>query len=910
MIVLLIKASLIIIVLLAFYKAFLEKESFFAANRIYLLGCLVIACTFPFLVLPELVKHQGGFSTLIESFAEQGNSLEEKPTSSYIKEKAPKSSATSPEKPSPLFEPNTIIEQQYLVDNSMPTEAFDAKHQHAEKELSYWLMLLYFFGVAALSLKLLAQITHTLWKVYMHEDKIEDKGGVLINMKGDVEPCSFFKYIFINPTSYDYETYEQIIAHEKIHVKQGHTIDILLAELAAVVLWFNPFIWVLRKEVEKNIEYQTDDLMIKREEKAKENYQLNLVKLATNTQPLAITTNYNQSLIKQRILKMNAKKSNPYSYWKYTFIAPVLFGLLLFLNEPAKGSVQNTILLTTFETKADVGSEPNDSVATPMIDMPKAETISDQDSGANPMAATTPAIKTVEKASSGESTDAPASGCEKLSKAVQEQNITTIKALLKTVDPNCIEPNASAGFKRNYYRKVAHTPLSAAAKLGNLEIAGLLLDAGSNIDFHDVDLQSPLMAASNAGQLDFVKFLVKKGADINVISDSHGSALHCATKGDYLEIVTYLLEQGANINAYCHREGTPLNMAARNGHTEIMAFLLDKGALIDAENDTQTSALTRAATRGDQQTVAFLLSKGANMNPLGDQRPALHAAAQQGHTETVQLLLSKGADINLQSGEGTALIAAAWYGHAETVNLLLSKGANIGQQSNERGTALIAAAWNGHTETVDLLLSKGAKIDLQIDEQATVMNTPARPEFVTGVDMLFGANREMQSGKGLTALIAAARKGHTETVELLLSKGANIHLQNNEQGTVLIAAARNGRYGIVELLLSKGADINVQNDQLGSALTVAARNGQNKTVELLLSKGAGINAQNDRHGSALNAAARNGQLATVKLLVSKGADIDLHSKGEGTALVAAYRNAHHEVVAYLESKGAKYINED
>ena len=66
MIAVLIKASLVIIVLLAFYKIFLEKESFFAVNRMYLLGCLFATFTLPFLCLPQLIEQQGIVSTLME----------------------------------------------------------------------------------------------------------------------------------------------------------------------------------------------------------------------------------------------------------------------------------------------------------------------------------------------------------------------------------------------------------------------------------------------------------------------------------------------------------------------------------------------------------------------------------------------------------------------------------------------------------------------------------------------------------------------------------------------------------------------------------------------------------------------------------------------------------------------------
>lgn len=164
-------------------------------------------------------------------------------------------------------------------------------------------MWLYIFGVGVFSLHLLAQIISMLWKVYTHTDQIQDEDYTIVNVHAEIDPCSFFRYIFINPTNYDYETYEQILAHEKVHVRQRHSFDLLLAECAVILLWFNPFIWILRKEIEKNIEYQTDDISVKGKTEEKEQYQLNLLKVATHTQPLSITTNYNQSSIKQRILK-------------------------------------------------------------------------------------------------------------------------------------------------------------------------------------------------------------------------------------------------------------------------------------------------------------------------------------------------------------------------------------------------------------------------------------------------------------------------------------------------------------------------------------------------------------------------------------------------------------------------------
>lgn len=319
MFVLLIKASLVVIVLLAFYKIFLEKESFFALNRMYLLGCLFAAFALPFLSLPQLVNQQGIVSTWMEksnikTISISSETASETSSAATIKEVVSSDEIQKTDKATPSK--TEIIASKPTIEDTTQTAVVSS----SGKGIGFWLLAIYLFGVIVLSINLIAQIFSTMLKVFKNKDQIEDEEGTIVNMTSEIEPCSFFKYIFINPASYEYETYEQILAHEKIHVKQMHSIDLLLSELAVIALWFNPFIWKLRTEVEKNIEYQTDDLLVNNEPEEKEEYQLNLVKIATYTKPLTITTNYNQSLIKQRILKMNTKKSNPYSYWKYTFI--------------------------------------------------------------------------------------------------------------------------------------------------------------------------------------------------------------------------------------------------------------------------------------------------------------------------------------------------------------------------------------------------------------------------------------------------------------------------------------------------------------------------------------------------------------------------------------------------------------
>src|SRR5207253_812991 len=119
---------------------------------------------------------------------------------------------------------------------------------------------------------------------------------------------------------YDEETFQQIILHEKVHIRQRHTLDILFAEIMLVFQWFNPFAWIYRREVEDNLEFLTDDQLTQKEHVNKQRYQLSLLKVSAPHFPLSLTNNYNQSTLKKRIAMMNKKKSSLHTGWKYFFL--------------------------------------------------------------------------------------------------------------------------------------------------------------------------------------------------------------------------------------------------------------------------------------------------------------------------------------------------------------------------------------------------------------------------------------------------------------------------------------------------------------------------------------------------------------------------------------------------------------
>ncbi len=203
-----------------------------------------------------------------------------------------------------------------------------------KEQLIHWMFVLYWAGVAVFGLNLLIQLCITFYQAYT-KPAIKDGPYRIIELNGDKVPCSFLNNIFINPEKYDWETYNQILSHEKVHVRQLHSLDIMLAELAIIFQWFNPFAWLYRKEIENNLEYLTDENVLINETTDKESYQVSLLKVSTSHFSLRIATNYNQSLLKKRIIMMNAKKSNVHTLWKYFMLLPLFGFLACALNGPA-----------------------------------------------------------------------------------------------------------------------------------------------------------------------------------------------------------------------------------------------------------------------------------------------------------------------------------------------------------------------------------------------------------------------------------------------------------------------------------------------------------------------------------------------------------------------------------------------
>ncbi len=239
-----------------------------------------------------------------------------------------------------------------------------------------WLSYCYLFGVLIFAVNFLFQMLILLYQSYA-APAIRDGRFRIVETSGNRAPCSFGNTIFINPANYDWETYNQILLHEKTHVSGRHTLDILFAEAALILQWFNPFIWLYRREIENNLEFLTDDAVLGHSEVDPSAYQLNLLRVSVPNLPFSLTNNYNQSLLKKRIVMMNSKRSSRHTVWKYFFLLPLLTGLVCALNKPAAVAQTAAAHITT-DTRTAIAADAAiaaRAAVSAKVDVKVAETI-------------------------------------------------------------------------------------------------------------------------------------------------------------------------------------------------------------------------------------------------------------------------------------------------------------------------------------------------------------------------------------------------------------------------------------------------------------------------------------------------------------------------------------------------------
>lgn len=371
-------------------------------------------------------------------------------------------------------------------------------------------------------------------------------------------------------------------------------------------------------------------------------------------------------------------------------------------------------------------------------------------------------------------------------------------------------------------------------------------------------------------------------------------------------------------------EGKPLLVKAIEDGADAkqVAELLKQGAHINISDSRKRTPLMFAVAMLKPDIVRLLLEHGANLNlKQEDGKSALLLAVDRRAGEIVKLLLENKADANTKQDDGSsALDIAVTNADGEAARLLLEHGARVNYENTSGETPLISSAI--FPDLVEILLDKGANPNMATVEGKTALMVAAEKGRVESVKLLLdkGASPNLRDKAGLTVLLittayktdlpdAAAK----ETISLVLNKGADINAKTQDGTTVLLQAAYKGKKELVRLLVEKGADINAENNSHETILTYYANDRQRdcELVRYLLEKGAAPNGPTSSTSTLppwaapLRWASYGNSSECIRALLDKGADVRAQQGAVGSvALEAAVQSGNLEIVQLLLDHGA------
>lgn len=276
------KITVCLTILIAFYKLFLEHENMHVFKRFYLIASLLLSIGIPLIVFTEYV----------------------------------------------------YIEPQPLIETYTPDFALEELHTTTtDVNLNYLntiLWSLYGLGVLAFGFKFCQNLLKINFRIRKNP-KIKNRNSVNVLLNEKIAPHTFFNFIFLNKHKFEaHEIPNEVLLHEQTHANQKHSIDVLLIELLQVIFWFNPLVYIFKKAIKLNHEFLADQSVL---QKGVETSAYQKIVLAFSSsaeiQETALTNAINYSSIKKRFTVMK-KHTSKRAIWLRSLLVLPIFALVLY----------------------------------------------------------------------------------------------------------------------------------------------------------------------------------------------------------------------------------------------------------------------------------------------------------------------------------------------------------------------------------------------------------------------------------------------------------------------------------------------------------------------------------------------------------------------------------------------------
>lgn len=248
-----------------------EKETFHRLNRILILGCLIMSFAIP------LVHFTGGTN----------------PTVDMVRQ--------------------AVLLPEVLINGNA-----------SEQSVWSWadiMTCIYIIGVVAIFTMTVVQTASLILRLRKCEHITDNRGNTIVLTDCATSPFCLFHYIVMSRDDYA-NNRSFILTHEQEHIRLGHCIDLIILQVATIIQWFNPFVWLIGKNLKAIHEFEVDEAVLNKGIDATQ-YQKFLVVKAVGNRLQPFANNLNKESLKRRIIMMNQKKSNRWMMLKALFIIPV-----------------------------------------------------------------------------------------------------------------------------------------------------------------------------------------------------------------------------------------------------------------------------------------------------------------------------------------------------------------------------------------------------------------------------------------------------------------------------------------------------------------------------------------------------------------------------------------------------------
>lgn len=225
-----------------------------------------------------------------------------------------------------------VTETLFMDFSFIPATEFVEIQPHVEIPWMPILIVLFAMGFLFTFIRYLIGLGQIVGVIHKSEKQTIDSHTVLCVTDKTIAPFSWMKYIVLSRKEL-LTDHQAVISHESAHIHLRHSFDMVFFDIFTCLFWFNPFSWLLRREIQSVHEYQADERVLNDGVDSIQ-YQLLLIRKSVGEYKFALANNFRQRDLYKRITMMKKIKTDSRMKWNYAMVLPVLFLAMVALSVP------------------------------------------------------------------------------------------------------------------------------------------------------------------------------------------------------------------------------------------------------------------------------------------------------------------------------------------------------------------------------------------------------------------------------------------------------------------------------------------------------------------------------------------------------------------------------------------------